>query len=161
MRIIYVNQTFYFKYRRYNDKTEGPNPEILLDPYYFDLQIYHVHYARNADSTTQEINSTNIPYEYWNINSTKYESFLSKSIKNLTYLCPKFQDYFIRSNYNSDNFDTIEIILNKWIRSTWKYDSEIAAVFSTHYLDVGIISTYFDFNNYDNPVRYLIIWIEY
>ena len=145
----------------YNYKSEGPNSEVLVDPSYFDLQIRQTHYAHSSDSGSQVISSTDIPFEYWSINSTQYEGYLSNSTKNLKYLCPRFQDYFVRSNYNSDNYEIFEIIFAKWSGSTWKSDAEMESIFSTHYLEVGIVSTYFDFNNYDNPVRYLIIWIEY
>ena len=127
----------------------------MLDPDYFDLQIYQNHYARNKNADMEVVSSINIPFEYWNINSTKYEGFLSNSTKNIKYLCPKFKDYFIRSNSNSDNYEVFEISFSKWSGSTWKTDAEIESKFSTHYLEVGIISTYFDFNNYDNPVQYL------
>ena len=133
----------------------------MLDPSYFDLKIRQTHYTHSEESGVQEKNSTDIPFEYWNINSTQYDGFLSNSTKNLKYLCPKFKDYFIRSNYNSDNYEVIEIILAKWSASTWKSSIDLESIFSKNYLEVGIISTYFDFNNYDNPVRYLIIWIEY
>ena len=138
-----------------NDKTGGPNPEVLGDPRYFDLQIRQTHYIRDKDSGAQAVNSKNIPFEYWNVNSTQYGIFLSNNTKNLKLLCPKFKDYFIRSNYNSDNYEVIEIIFAKWIGSTWKSNADIESIFSSNYLEVGIISTYFDFNNYDNPVRYL------
>ena len=119
------------------------------------MQIHQAHYAYNTDTGAQIISSTNIPFEYCNINSTQYSIFLSNSTKNLKFLCPRFKDYFIRSNYNSDNFEVIEINFNKWTGSAWKTNAEIESVFSTHYLEVWTISTYFDFNNYDNPVQYL------
>ena len=137
------------------NKAEGPKPEILVDPDYFDLEIHQIHYTRDNSTYFQNISSINIPFEYWNINSTQYDSLLSNSTKNLKYLCPNFKDYFIRANYNSDNYEVIEINFNKWHGSTWKSDAEMESVFSTHYLEVGIISTYLDFNNYDKPVQYI------
>ena len=156
IRIKYTLINLILNMDGYNDKTEGPNSDILGDPKYFDLQIRQTHYARGSDSTAQEISSKNIPFEYWNINSTKYGIFLSNSTKNLKFLWPKFDDYFIRSNYNSDNYEIFEINFNKWKGSAWKSDNEMESIFSKNYLEVGIVSTYFDFNNYDNPVQYLL-----
>ena len=41
------------------------------------------------------------------------EIFLITLQKIFKYLCPKLSDFFIRSNYNSEKYEIIEINLNK------------------------------------------------
>ena len=62
----------------YNHKIEGPKSEILVDPSYFDLKIRQAHYTRGKDTDAQVLSSIDIPFEYWNINSTQYDSFFKQ-----------------------------------------------------------------------------------
>ena len=51
--------------------------------------------------------------------------------------------------------------LYKWIGSGCKSDTEINDVINSHYIDIEIVSTYFDFNDYTDPVKYYLQDINY
>ena len=133
----------------------GPNPEILLDPSYFTLQIQQANYVNDNTINADPKNSTQIPYNYWSIDNSQYQNFLNNTTKGFKYICPKFIDFYIRSNYNSENYEIIEINLIKCTGSSWRSPEEIEEAFKSHLLQLGIVSTYFDFNNYENPIRYI------
>ena len=122
------------------------------------MPTFYLHQANYVSDNTingTPRNSEPIPYDFWKIDFSKYGNFLSNTTKNFKYLCPKFSDFFIRSNYNSEKYEIIEINLNKCTEGDWKSPEEINDAFSNHYLELGIVSTYFDYNNYNNPIRYL------
>ena len=137
----------------FNLKLLGPNPEILLDPTYFDLQINQVSYSRDNSQYGLSSKYKSIPYEYCGDNVPQVQ----KDIKNLTdyakYICPKNKDFYIRSNYNSDSYEIIQIDVKKWSGDFWKSDKEIFDTLSSHFIDFGLVSNYFDFSNYSNPVN--------
>ena len=70
-----------------------------------------------------------------------------------TYLWPKNTDFFLRANFNSKNYETIQINLTKWTGANWKSDDEINTVVNTHYMNYYITSAYFDFNDFNTPVH--------
>ena len=100
--------------------------------------------------------STHIEYEYWNDKFPHVDKALYDRIGFQSYLCPKNSDFFIRANYNSEFYEFIQISLSKWSGSNCKSDDEINDVINSHYIDIGIVSTYFDFNDYTDPVKYRI-----
>ena len=133
----------------------GPNPDILLDSTYFTLEIRQANYVSDKTINSIPRSFKSIPYEFWAIDFSKYGNFLNSTTKNFKYLWPKLSDFFIRSNYNSEKYEIIEINLIKCTQGKWKSQEEINKAFSEHYLELGIVSTYFDYNNYKDPIRYL------
>ena len=105
--------------------------------------------------------STLIEYEYWNDRFPHVDKTLYDRIGFQSYLCPKNSDFFVRANYNSENYEFIQITLSKWSGSDCKSDTEINDVLNTHYIDFAIVSTYFDFNDYSNPIKYYLQDINY
>ena len=100
--------------------------------------------------------STSIEYEYWNNRFPHVDKAIYDRIGFQSYLCPKNSDFFVRANYNSENYELVQVNLYKWSGSNCKSDAEINDVINSHYIDIGIISTYFDFNDYTNPVKYYL-----
>ena len=137
----------------FNLKMYGPNPEVLLDPTYFNLKISQVNYLRDTNNNGSSAKYKSIPYEYCGDNLPEVQ----KNIKSLTdyakYICPKNRDFYIRSNYNSDSYEIIQIDINKWSGDFWKSDNEIFEALSLHYIDLGLVSNYFDFNDYTSPIH--------
>ena len=71
----------------------GPNSEILLDPSYFTLQIQQANYVNDNTINGVPQNSSQISYEYWNIDHPQFKNFLSNTTKSFKYICPKFKDF--------------------------------------------------------------------
>ena len=45
--------------------------------------------------------------------------------------------------------------------SNWKTDSEIESVLNSHYVDVAMVSTYLDFNDYESPTHNYLHDVNY
>ena len=73
-----------------------------------------------------------------------------------TYIWPKNTDFFIRANFNSDNYEIVQITAAKCTGINWKSASEVEAVLNTHNIDIALISSYFDFDDYDNPIHHYL-----
>ena len=72
------------------------------------------------------------------------------------YYCPENNDYYIASNINSPNFQSLTIYVsecNSTKHSYWKSPSEIEMFVRNNIVDLKIIYSYFDFENFENPVR--------
>ena len=135
-------------------KQFGPNLEI--DKSYFSFEIKQVSYIKTNSSLGFNSTSTSIEYEYWNNRFPHVDKAIYDRIGFQSYLCPKNSDFFVRANYNSENYELVQVNLYKWSGSNCKSDAEINDVINSHYIDIGIISTYFDFNDYTNPVKYYL-----
>ena len=100
-----------------------------------------------------------IPYEYCEENIPEIQKAIRNGAQFSKYICPKKRDFYIRSNYNSDSYEIIEIDINKWSGDNWKSDDEMLDALSTHFFDFGLVSNYFDFNDYNNPIHPLSLII--
>ena len=65
-------------------------------------------------------------------------------------------NFYVRANFNSNNYEVIQINVFKWLGQSWKSDIEIENVINTHTFQLAILSSYFDFDDYDNPVHYYL-----
>ena len=54
------------------------------------------------------------------------------------------------------NYQIIQVNLYKCEGVGCKSDAEIDDIVNTHNIDIEVISTYFDFNNYDNPIQHFL-----
>lgn len=75
-----------------------------------------------------------------------------------SYLCPQNNDYYLQGDFNSEVFSDVEILIYKCVNSTennnhCKSDAEISNKVSTGYLDIAIVNSYFDFDDYQNPIK--------
>ena len=135
-------------------KLNGQNPEKLFDPTYFSFKIAQMNYLRT--STGFSTKETIIEYEFWGDKFPHVEKPVYDKIGLSTYVCPKNTDFFIRANLNSDNYEVIQITIGKWSGSNCKSESEINRVLNTNYIDIALISSYFDFEDYENPIHYYL-----
>ena len=97
-----------------------------------------------------------IEYEFWADKFPHVEKSMYDRIGLSTYVCPKKTDFFIRANFNSDNYEVIQITVGKWSGNNCKSDTEINSVMNKNYIDIAIISSYFDFEDYENPIHYYL-----
>ena len=136
-----------------NLKLYGPNPETLLDPTYFNLKISQASYHRDYNKYGVSNQFTDIPFEYCGDNVPQVEKDISDGQYYTRYICLKTKDFYVRSNSILKSNEAIEIDINKCTGASWKSDAEIQNILSTHFIDLGIVSNYFDFNDYTNPVH--------
>ena len=82
-----------------------------------------------------------------------YQFILSHKYLTKEDMTKNFTVFLIRSNFNSDNNAIIEINLTKCRGNGWKSDAEINYFIASHVVEIAMISSYFDVNDYDNPVH--------
>ena len=73
-------------------------------------------------------------------------------------MCPVRSDYFLQGDFNSEVFYDIEIYISKCSDTTqnenfWKDEEEINRVINSGYIDIALLNTYFDFDDYENPIK--------
>ena len=96
-----------------NLKLYGPNPETLLDPTYFNLKISQASYHRDYNKYGVSNQFTDIPFEYCGDNVPQVEKDITDGQYYSKYICPKNNDFYVRSNSLSKYNDAIEIDINK------------------------------------------------
>ena len=107
--------------------------------------------------------NVNFIYRFKKINLVKCDDkfpFVSQSLyedNNIEeYYCPENKDYYIVSNYNSPEFQSLKIYIsecNSTKHSYWRSPSEIEMFIKNNIVDLKIIYSYFDFENFENPVK--------
>ena len=131
--------------------------DILTDPSYFNVSFFNTEYRRNSEGFEVVLNS--IPYGYWNNTFSKFVGQeLYDRITLDRYLCPSTDDYYLVGDFNSKVFRDIEIFITPWNQNNtegvvWKSQDEINLVAQTGYINTAITRSYFDFDDYENPVK--------
>ena len=75
-----------------------------------------------------------------------------------TFYWPKTTNFTIKGNYYDPYYSSIEVQVLKWNGTDskgnlWKSDETIKALMSKIFLDVIISNSYFDGNDYENPIK--------
>ena len=77
------------------------------------------------------------------------------------YLCPIRNDYILQGDFNSKEFHGIRLEIAKCQNSTengnhCKTEEQIETVVHSGYIDISLVNSYFDFDDYETPIkRYL------
>ena len=110
------------------------------------------------DNSTQGFSMTSIPieYEFWGDKFPHVEKNVYDRVGLATYICPKNTNFFVRANFNSDNYEVVQINIVKCTESSCKSDSEISSLLSSHNFMLAIISSYVNFEDYENPIHYYL-----
>ena len=74
------------------------------------------------------------------------------------YICPISDDYYLQGDYNSKIFRDIEVFVspcneNNTQGVVWKPKEEIDYIIETGFINIAIMRTYFDYDDYENPVK--------
>ena len=131
----------------------GPNPEIILDPTYFTFEILQTNIYKDESFIGIQYNSTKIPFEFCGNNIPQIEKSLSSVTDFSKYICPTNRDFYVSSNFNSKSYEIIQLSFRKCTGLSWKSNAEIENAFTSHVIDFNIVSSYFDFSDYENPVH--------
>ena len=131
--------------------------DILTDPSYFNVSFFNTEYRRNSEGF--EIIPNFIPYGDWNDTFSDIVSEeLSDRISLDKYLCPSTDDYYLVGDFNSKMFRDLEIYItpcneNNTEGVVWKSKDEIDLVTQTGYINTAITRSYFDFDDFNDPVK--------
>ena len=156
-----------------------PNNEILRDKSYFNVSFFNAEY-RYSSERGYERRLNPIPYEYCNDTFSDYvQDEVTERFGLETHLCPLNSDYYLIGDLNSRVYRDIEIFITPWSEDNnegvvWKSREEIDLVLNTGFINAPITISYFDFDDYVNPVKTILAepddhyllnnattWIEY
>ena len=126
----------------------------LLNPDYFDLTLTQYKYVQDPNGTWQPVTEsiefeecTNDKFRYSNKEQLTQINFSS-------YICPKTKDFRVMGDSFSSRYTYFELNLSKCSDSeTCKSEDEINSLLSGNVLDMAVINTYFDFEDYSNPLK--------
>jgi hypothetical protein len=59
----------------------------------------------------------------------------------------------VSSNYNSEEFNTVRVQLSHCVGVGCKSQDIIDATIGVHFIEIALINAYFDFNDYEDPVK--------
>ena len=105
------------------------------------------------------LQNNDIPYDYWGQNFkfvTDEEQYNRIGLSR--YACPTSTDYYISSDYFASQFANLQVIVKRCINTTengnhCKTDAEIEDKMNNSRMQAAIISTYFDYDDYENPIK--------
>ena len=137
-------------------KLVEPTPEKLFDTNYIKFELVQNIYIRDNSSQGFSIAPTPIEYEFWGDKFPHVEKYVYDRVGLATYICPKNTDFFVRANFNSDNYEIVQINIVKCTGTSCKNDTEISNFLSSHNLMLALISSYVDFDDYENPIHYYL-----
>ena len=151
---------------------------LLNDKSYFNISFYNTEFQRNSEGYTR--NLTEMPFSSCNDTYLEYvEQELNDRISLNKYICPSNTDYYIQGDLNSQIFRDIEIFVTPWNENNNEgvicQPSEVLEdAINNGYINVAVIRSYFDFDDYENPVKTFLsesenhfmlenttTWIEY
>ena len=103
-----------------------------------------------------------IPYKKWNSSDLlKNGSHFKNLIGNLEFIWPKSLNVSLLGNYYLQNFQGIYITYSKWTGTNsngvpCKSEAEINSYIDNLSLSVIFSSAYYDFDDYNDPIKYYI-----
>ena len=129
---------------------------LLADPTYFTVFFDNPEYRRTAGNYT--ITHRPIQTAYCNDTFSYNEAEFYELKKMSKYLCPIHKDYFLQGDFNSEVFSDVEVLIYKCVNSTlnnnhWKTPQQISDAVNYGYLDIALVHSYFDFDDYENPIK--------
>lgn len=124
-----------------------------MDPRYFKFALYQNNANRGNEGDLPVYKVTELEFDYCGDNFPFVEEKLYNRVDLKRFIWPKNTDYFISSTLNSDSFNTIDLKILRWSGDDCATDEEIDAVINNNWIELAIISSYFDFNNIENPIQ--------
>ena len=130
---------------------------LLSDQSYLNITFYNAEYHRSNGN--RERTPHLMPSASWN---DSYLGLVNQEVfDNLAldkYICPISDDYYLQGDYNSKIFRDIEVFVspcneNNTQGVVWKPKEEIDYIIETGFINIAIMRTYFDYDDYENPVK--------
>ena len=130
---------------------------LLSDKSYFNVTFYNTEYHRTTEGS--ERIPILVPSGYCNDSFKEYvEPELFERMSLDKHICPSNDDYYMVGDYNSKLFRDLEIYITPCNENNnegvvWQPKEEIDRAIYNGYINIAITRSYFDFNDYENPVK--------
>lgn len=132
--------------------------DLTTDETYLFLEINQV-YAYTDASDNILYTTDNIDYDQCGSTYFKYdEQWVLDDFGISEYICPTSSNFVIQGNEFSDSYRYFEIIISKCTNGTrpgvtWQTASDIEDAIDDLNVDLSIVNSYFDFDDYNNPIH--------
>ena len=135
-------------------KRNGEN--LLLDPELFYIEMSQRTWIKdeNGSIEIEEI----VHLTRWENSYFKYnqQEILNNGIDD--YLCPENNNFFVQGNSIANSYSFFDINITRWVNDTesdliWGDEEEIDDILTDIELNIALVNSYFDFEDYDNPVK--------
>ena len=137
--------------------TQSVGNNLLTDLSYFNVTFYNSEYVRTSGVSQRTPNQ--IPLGFCNDSYSEYtEQEVFERMQLDKYICPITDDYYLQGDFNSKIFRNIELYISPCNENNnqgvvWKSKDEIDRAVENGYINIALIRTYFDHDDYENPVK--------
>ena len=137
-----------------------------MDPRYFEIAFHNAFYNRSVNNIEFSFDSVSVPYDYCGQNYPYVDQEAYERIALEKYVWPTSKDCYISSDFYGDSHVAFEFEVRIWANSSennnhWKPEDEIIQKMKDLYIQAAIISTYFDYDDYDTPVKTYLDDLDY
>ena len=132
------------------------NETLFKDESYFTVSIIQVTYVRD-ELSIDKTNLTFLETAEWDLQIINTEALGFRGNNSAT-IWPKHNDYQISGSHSSKKFEIVTIDLIKWVNSTtsnvtWATNEEIEEKMNAGQINVAILNSYMDFDDYDTVIK--------
>ena len=131
----------------------GIDQQLFYNESFFKIEIYQG--VTNRDGLVAHYNPTEIGTSIWDSEFIELASISNAADASAT-ICPTVNNYNFSGTHASETFEFLTIYLQRWSsydNVTWASDAEIDARMNGGRLNVVIINSYVDFDDYDQVVK--------
>lgn len=115
----------------YLNLTSGSlSPQTLFDKTVLEFDIVQVISTRQANGTVRTT-ETSLGYESWGSNFRLLNPDIVKTQRIQDFICPKNKNYRLKSNFNSNSWETVLVKIRRWTGDLCKSDAEIEGVINS------------------------------
>lgn len=131
--------------------------EILNDPRYFNLEFVQFEYRYNEDGSLNNTNYSFLEKARWNESDVNFKNYAQSNVYLRDFICPKNMDNFVIQGV----YDLTNVVKNFGVYLTYCQSDdpdywapyEDIVQYNGQYFYVDVINSYFDSDDYDNPVK--------
>ena len=124
----------------------------------YSLSRWHSRHGLNNINGDYVLEDELISLVEWGDTYFKYNDHEAENNGIDTYICPESDDFVIQGNSIADTYSFFELNITRWVNETdseivWGSEDDIEEILNGIELNIAVVNSYFDFEDYDNPVR--------
>ena len=140
-------------YVSFTNVSVGEN--LLSDPTYFNVTFSNTEYHR-LDPDFSQRHANPIALDFCRDRFVNYQ--VNKYNKIDRYLWPQDDQFYLLGNSKSEIFGYVEVLISLWDKNNTqgivcKSDEELLNVAKFGFIDLIVVSSYFDFDDFDQPIK--------
>ena len=128
--------------------------DLVSDESYINVRMNQYYYTGN-----QVTSKYTFSFEKWSYNHfSEISQNLLQQMNITNFICPKSTEVYLMSNSFANNFTYFDIKIQRCVGTDskgnpWKSESDIDAALDSTLVQLAVINNYFDFNDYNKPIK--------